>query len=149
PSPEEPMPASNPPLLLVMDRAPRFRRQLVEAIRNDGGEAYGVESVRQALRLLHLFPWRFRGFLDLGPRAAIGAMRLRAHPQVIDVEVLSSPSSSHPARTPKRRSRRPDRQREISGPEEGCSSEGTVIHGARAKQVAITKYPRAHGQAGC
>jgi hypothetical protein len=144
------MSASRQPLLFVFDRAPRFRRQLVEEIRQDGGEAYGVESLPQALRLLELFPRRFRVLLDLGPQAAQVARRLRAHPQVSLVEVLS-PASVGPspaAGAPRRRQRARAGQRGPSEPEGRCSSDGTVVHGARAKQAAMTRYPRAHGQAG-
>ena len=145
------MPPSSPPVLYLIDRAPRFRRQLVEAIRHDGGEAYGVESVRRALHLLELFPRQFRVLFDLGPRASQALGRLRAHPQVLEVTVLSPGRLERRRRraTPGRRSRARVRQREVPEPDGPCSLEGTVVHGATAKQTAITRYPTAHGQAGC
>ena len=144
------MSASTEPVLYLIDRAPRFRRQLVEAIRQDGGEAYGVESLPQALRLLQLFPRRFRVLLDLGPQAAHAVRHLRAHPQVSEVEVLAPASVGRPpAPGLPRRPRSRARQGGASEPDGPCSSEGSVVQGARAKQAAMTRYPRAHGQAGC
>jgi hypothetical protein len=138
------MPTSRTPVLYVIDRAPAFRRKLVEALRQDGGEAYGVESVEQALRLLELFPRRFRVFLDLGRGASEALLRLQGHPRASEVAVLSARLGrtghrSSGAKGPRRaRSRAPAPQPGESEPDGGLSGSGIVVHRARAKQAAIT-----------
>jgi len=150
---EETMPTTRQPVLYVIDRAPRFRRQLVEVLRQDGGEAYGVESVEQALRLLDLLPQRFRVLLDLGAGTSEAVACLDGHPGVSEVAVLSSGAGNgHGRRRTQcatgRARRRRRRQPGESEPDGAFSSEGTVTHGARAKDAAIAAYPRAHGHAG-
>ena len=147
------MPTPSQPVLYVIDRAPRFRRQLVEVLRQDGGEAYGVESVDQALRLLDLLPRRFRVLLDLGAGTSEALAFLDGHPGVSEVSILSSCAEHARGRrraekTPGRARRRQRRQPAGSEPDGAFSSEGMVTHGARAKHAAIAAYPRAHGHAG-
>lgn len=134
------MNANRTPVLYVIDRAPRFRRQLVEALRQEGEEAYGVATLAQALRVLALFPRRFRVLLDLGPGSPDALARLADHPRVSEVAVLSSaprcprPSATHAGGSA------------VDGASSGV---GTVVQRARKKQVAIVRYPKAQGHAGC
>lgn len=142
------MTAPRTPVLYVIDRAPRFRRQLVEALRQEGGEAYGVESVDQALRLLELFPRRFRVLVDLGPGAPQALTVLGEHPSVSEVAVLSS-RPGPVRRTRYHGFRRASADHSVgSDSDDGPSGAGTVVQRARAKQAAITAYPSAQGQAG-